>query len=397
MTSAIRLALIAFALVSPPRLRHLVYLYGPNKISAAELVPSDTVASPPSRTPPSSPPVYQTSHLKELVDSPNAKPLADAISQWLGQEKSRPAPRLRPQSQRPVVHRHHPHRSHRSLQDRASSPPQTQTGLRRFRRLRRQAEGRLSRCPRPRHFGRRTGRGPRLPMAPGPPGQQQVLRRPRPRLDRHRAWGEDALRDWWERYQKKASTRASSRTPTTKNRSTASEKTRKRFSISTATRFLRWRSSTGRQSIPPRPISPKNGSPSAPSRSHELRAGRHRRPFLGPDASHRFRFRHHSLRLRHAQVHRTRHPLLLGSNVNWNQVWKNLQEQPDAAPPGPPNGNLAAQLQDWAQSESLDIQHNIIDPLGGEATIQAEWGSDTSIRKSVSWSNSTSPTISSRP
>src|ERR1700722_19417827 len=86
MTSAIRLALIAFALVLLLGFCAWYYLYGPNKISAAELVPADTVVF---ATIPNAAEIttdYQTSHLKELVDSPNAKPLVDAISQWLGQK-----------------------------------------------------------------------------------------------------------------------------------------------------------------------------------------------------------------------------------------------------------------------------------------------------------------------
>ena len=62
------------------------YLFGTNEIEAAELVPANTIAF---ATIPNAATIvegYQTSQLKTLVDSPNAKPLHDAVVNFIGQK-----------------------------------------------------------------------------------------------------------------------------------------------------------------------------------------------------------------------------------------------------------------------------------------------------------------------
>jgi hypothetical protein len=64
------------------------YLFGPNEIDAAELVPANTIAF---ATIPNAATVlegYQTSQLKTLLDLPNAKPLHDAIVNLLGEKNN---------------------------------------------------------------------------------------------------------------------------------------------------------------------------------------------------------------------------------------------------------------------------------------------------------------------
>ena len=62
------------------------------------------------------------------------------------------------------------------------------------------------------------------------------------------------------------------------------------------------------------------------------------------------------------------------ANVNWPQVWKNLQEQTNAGQPG--MRAILDRLQGWAQSENIDVEKNIIDALGSEYSFQIEWASD---------------------
>ena len=60
------------------------WLFGANEVEAAELVPANTIAF---ATIPNAATViegYQTSQVKTLVDSPNAKPLQDAIINLIG-------------------------------------------------------------------------------------------------------------------------------------------------------------------------------------------------------------------------------------------------------------------------------------------------------------------------
>jgi hypothetical protein len=67
--------------------------------------------------------------------------------------------------------------------------------------------------------------------------------------------------------------------------------------------------------------------------------------------------------------------LYFGASVNWPQVWKNMQEQTNAGQPG--LRSIFDRLQGWAQSENIDVEKNIIDALGPEYSFQIEWASDS--------------------
>lgn len=65
------------------------------------------------------------------------------------------------------------------------------------------------------------------------------------------------------------------------------------------------------------------------------------------------------------------------TGIDWKQYWKNLQEQAGQTPPLNPMGNaMVTGLQGWAQGAGLDVQHNIIDALGSELSVQSEWPDD---------------------
>ena len=69
--------------------------------------------------------------------------------------------------------------------------------------------------------------------------------------------------------------------------------------------------------------------------------------------------------------------LYLGISIDWKQYFKNLQEQ-FAQMPIPLGGSQNADfLKNLAQSVGLDLQHNIIDPLGSETSVQVEWRADS--------------------
>jgi hypothetical protein len=67
-------------------------------------------------------------------------------------------------------------------------------------------------------------------------------------------------------------------------------------------------------------------------------------------------------------------------NIDWKQLYKAAQTAPPATGNGgsdsPPTGWLG-QVDAWAKAAGLDTERNIIDPLGGEISIQAEWSPDT--------------------
>jgi len=64
----------------------------------------------------------------------------------------------------------------------------------------------------------------------------------------------------------------------------------------------------------------------------------------------------------------------LGAAVNWATIWKNFQDQLAVQPPAV--RNVFQQLQSWAQGENIDVQKNIVNALGSEYSLQLEWAPD---------------------
>src|ERR1700736_5285484 len=88
MRTSLRLALAGLALVLLLGAAAWWYLFGPNPVSAAQLVPADTVVF---LTIPNAAKLtvgYETSQLKKVIDSPNMQPVIDAIVKFIG-EKNR--------------------------------------------------------------------------------------------------------------------------------------------------------------------------------------------------------------------------------------------------------------------------------------------------------------------
>lgn len=66
--------------------------------------------------------------------------------------------------------------------------------------------------------------------------------------------------------------------------------------------------------------------------------------------------------------------LYFASSFNWKQYYANLKEQIAAQP----NGQAAAKMVDdylhtWMQATGIDVEHNIIGALGPEISLQVEW------------------------
>jgi hypothetical protein len=66
--------------------------------------------------------------------------------------------------------------------------------------------------------------------------------------------------------------------------------------------------------------------------------------------------------------------LYIATSVNWQQVWKNFQEQITTQAP---LHAVIDQLNSWAKTENIDVEKNIIDPLGSEYSMQMEWPADS--------------------
>jgi hypothetical protein len=69
------------------------------------------------------------------------------------------------------------------------------------------------------------------------------------------------------------------------------------------------------------------------------------------------------------------------SSINWKQCYQNLKEQPPSSSFEhttfyPVSDDLLAFLQNWVRGAGLDVQQNIVDALGSEISVQAEWSQD---------------------
>jgi len=66
------------------------------------------------------------------------------------------------------------------------------------------------------------------------------------------------------------------------------------------------------------------------------------------------------------------------TSINWKQYVKNLKEQSEQSVTVNPTANNAVSLvQNWVHGAGLDTQQNIVDALGSELSVQAEWKADS--------------------
>jgi hypothetical protein len=64
----------------------------------------------------------------------------------------------------------------------------------------------------------------------------------------------------------------------------------------------------------------------------------------------------------------------MASSFNWKQYYANLKEQMEAETNGPATTKMIDDyLHTWTQQTGIDVQHNIIEALGPEISLQAEW------------------------
>ena len=70
--------------------------------------------------------------------------------------------------------------------------------------------------------------------------------------------------------------------------------------------------------------------------------------------------------------------LYWASSFNWKQYYANLKEQLNAQLSSNPLGGMATGMaQGWFRQAGIDVQHNIVDALGPEISVQAEWNDGT--------------------
>jgi hypothetical protein len=381
MTTAVRLALLFLALVLLIGLGLWYYLFGPNKIESAELVPADTAifASIPNAGRIAAD--YPTSRLKQLADAPETKPLLDQITARLGQKNldllQAFAPLLSGQSFIAFTHFDPEHPAQSSVI--AALKPKA--GLGNFDAFIDQLKSAYPGWAAQTTSGAAQVEGLDYRWVQGPNLTQKLC------VAQVRGWivtatGEAALQDWWERFQKKPATPSLAQNDLYQKSlkrigkdpeailyvaqpTLASEWNRRLATENPAGTDVGGSASPGAMAIGtgfeqgdladhfsvliPRPAQAALGLASAPCPFETIK-------FTSPDT--RFYW---------------------GAAFNWTQVWANLQTEASQAPQAHPLATaFVDRLQGWAQRNNLDVARNIIAPLGAEVSVQTEWSADTS-------------------
>jgi len=365
------------------------YLFGANEVTAAELVPANTIAF---ATIPNAATIvegYQTSHLKTVLDSPNAKPALDAAMNLIGQKNVDLfrvfLPNLGGQSFVAVTHFDYDHPEKTGFI--AAMKPKA--GLGDFGAFLEKLKTTWPDIIKQGKTGKGTVAGVDYEWIQGP-GASDKICMAQVKGWIVTSWGVASLQDWIERFQKKSTTPSLAQNADyqtslsrvgkdpmtlvyldyhallgtlqkqmTKTNPAMGDYLVKKFDAlggaALGTRFENGEIVDRFSFLIPRPAQLDSGMGNDPCPFDTLK-------FTGPDT--RFYW---------------------ASSINWKQYYKNLKEQ--SALPGPSpsqpvpvspmmNG-LVGFLQTWTRSVGLDEQHNIIDALGPEFSVQAEWSQDT--------------------
>jgi hypothetical protein len=381
MTTALRVALIGLVVLLLLGAGVWYYLFGPNKTAAEDLVPADTLAF---ATIPNGMGIaadYQTSQLKSLVDAPEAKPMLDSLAGLVGQKNldllQSFLPEMSGQSFLAVTHYDLDHPAQAGL----IAALRPKTGIGDFNAFVDKVKAAYPLVMAQGTSGTSNVEGLDYQWIKGPGATDKIC------VAQYRGWivttwGEDALRDWWERLHKRSATPSLAQNAdykksvdrvgkgseailyidyhailglmrqqlAQKNQPGANylaTKYQALGALAVGTRFEKGQIADRFSFLIPRQAQNDLGVP-GPCAFDTLK-------FTGPDT--RFYW---------------------GASLNFAQIWKNMQEQASQTPRVNPMASAwVTYLQNWAQSKNLDVQKNIIAPLGSEASIQAEWSSDS--------------------
>jgi Protein of unknown function (DUF3352) len=354
------------------------YLYGPNEIASEELVPANTVAFASIPNAADLVTGYQTSQFKTVWENPNAKPLHDAIAALLGKQNvdllHAFLPNLSGQSFIAVTHFDADHPEQIGLI--AAMKPKA--GLGDFGTFLDKLKAAYPDIIKQGKTGTGNVQGVDYDWIQGPGAPDKIC------VAHIRgwivtSWGEASLADWIERFRKKSTTSSLKddvdfrkslervgdnpmslvyvnyhvlidlfQKQMAKTHPGMGNYLAQKFDTlggaALGTSFENGEIVDRFSFLIPRPDQLDLGMGTAPCPFETLK-------FTGPDT--RFYW---------------------ASSINWKQYYNNLKDQAKR-PEGinPVAGQLLGFLQDWVKSEGLDVQHDIIDPLGPELSLQAEW------------------------
>jgi hypothetical protein len=358
------------------------YLFGANSVQAADLVPSDTIAF---ATIPNGASVlagYETSNLKTLVEAPNAKPLSDLILSFLGQKNADLITAFLPNlsGQSFVAITHFDADKPESVGLIAAMKPKA--GLGNFDSFVEKLKTTWPDLLRLAKTGTDSVDGVEYQwiQETGSPEKICVAQVKGWIVT---SWGVASLQDWLERFQKKSATPTLAQNPDyqksltrvgkdpatllyvnyhafleilqkemAKTNPAAGDYFSKRFGsvggAAMGSGFENGEIVDRFSFLLPREAQLNSGMGVSPCPFETLK-------FTGPDT--RFYW---------------------ASSIDWKQYYKNLQDQPGVhATPNPVVSSAINALQTWAQGAGIDVQKNIIDPLGSEFSVQVEWSPDT--------------------
>jgi hypothetical protein len=356
------------------------YLFGANGVAAEALVPGDTLVF---ATIPNAATIaagYQTSQLKTLVDSPNAQPIRDALTNWIGQKNldllNAFLPNLSGQSFIAITH-FDPDNPAKTGFIAGMKP---KLGMGDFNGFVEKVKAAWPDVIKEGTTGTGNVAGTDYQWIKGPGAADKICV-----AQVHgwiiTSWGEASLQDWIERLEKQSATPSLAQSPDFQqslgrvgkdpmtllyvnshavlgilqaylqkaNPAQADYLGKKLGSIggaAIATRFENGEIADRFSFLMPHQAQLDCSFAATPCSFETLN-------FTGPDTR-----------------------LYYASSIDWKQYYKNLQEQLSLMPPGAVNGQSVNMLQTWAQGAGLDVQHNIIDPLGSEVSLQVEWSDE---------------------
>jgi len=375
MTTAIRLLLIGFVLILLLGLGAWWYLFGPNSVLAAELVPGDTVAF---LTIPNAAQLakgYQGSQLKKLLDSPDAQPAINAALDWVGPKNTELIrtllPNLSGQSFIAITHfdPNHPEK----MGFIAGMKPKL--GTNNFNAFVEKLKATYPDVLKQGTTGTGNVAGVDYQWIQGPGAPDKIC------VGKLKGWivttwGEASLKDCAERLQKQSSTPSLAQN-------------------------AEYQQSLQRVGKNPATLVYVNSHVLAPLLDDTM----HRLPLTGDylekkidtmggiavgsgfeqgEIVDRFSFlvppagqpevgmtpcAFDTLKFTGPDTH-----FYTAFNIDWKGDWKSLQEQQNASPLVQA---WISFLKTWAQDEKIDFQHNVIDALGSEFSVQVDWDADT--------------------
>jgi len=363
------------------------YLYGANEIEAADLVPANTVVFATIPNGVSIATGYETSQAKTVVESPNFKPLLDAIEGLIGQKNlgviQTFLPNLSGQSFIAITHFDYDKPSDIGFVAAMKPKP----GMGDFASFLDKIKATWPDLVKQGKTGQDTVEGVRYDWIQGPGAPDKICVA---QLGGWivTTWGVTSLQDWIERFHKKSTT-SSLAHDLGYRKSVARvgddpmalvyvnyhavvellekqmEKTNPSMSgylakkldtlggAALAARFENGEIVDRFSLLMPRPAQIDSGMAVDPCRFETLQ-------FTGPDT--RFYW---------------------ASSINWKQYYKNLKEQTRPTPSASEHGSLNPvvssvfdYLHNWAVGTTLDIQQNVVDALGSEVSVQMEWTQD---------------------